>query len=251
MEEAVRLGKRILPVICRALEGASPPPRLQDLNYIFFNAEPTVPGSGFGTGLKMLVDALNSDFEWLREHTRYLQRATEWYEGGQPPNRLLSGNDIAEAKAWVARRPKTAPEPTSLQLDFIRASELEAERRSSAERQQLAAMAAAHSEREAALREAEAALKQAEDAQKKRAIITKVRNFLLVVAIIFAVAAGLFGWEAQQQSEKARAQLSERIGQLRTIFGVNSISGHSSYTARETVPVGISGSGSSCPPILH
>jgi len=35
VEEAARLGKRILPVVCRQLKGASPPPRLRDLNYIF------------------------------------------------------------------------------------------------------------------------------------------------------------------------------------------------------------------------
>jgi hypothetical protein len=32
VEEAARLGKRILPVNCRPLEGMSPPPRLRDLN---------------------------------------------------------------------------------------------------------------------------------------------------------------------------------------------------------------------------
>ena len=32
VEEAARLGKRILPVNCRPLEGTSPPSRLQDLN---------------------------------------------------------------------------------------------------------------------------------------------------------------------------------------------------------------------------
>ena len=35
VEEAVRLGKRILPVICRSLEDASPPPQLAKLNYIY------------------------------------------------------------------------------------------------------------------------------------------------------------------------------------------------------------------------
>jgi hypothetical protein len=111
VEEATRLGKRILPVICRSLEGVSPPPRLRDLNYIFFHANTKAPGSGFGTGLAKLVTALNTDFDWLREHTSYLQRATEWDRGGRPANRLLSGDDIAEAKAWMARRPKTAPSP--------------------------------------------------------------------------------------------------------------------------------------------
>ena len=183
VEEAARLGKRILPVNCRPLEGASPPPRLRDLNYIFFHAEPKVPGSGFGTGLASLVAALNTDFDWLREHTRYLQRATEWDKGGRPANRLLSGDDIAEAKAWAARRPKSAPEPTALHLDFIRASEEEAEARSSAQRKQLEAMAAAQAERETALHEAEEALKQAADAQRKRA---RIRNIALVVVSILA-----------------------------------------------------------------
>src|SRR5262249_40572649 len=162
VEEATRLGKRILPVVCRPLEGVSPPPRLRDLNYIFFYADPKVSDSGFGTGLFSLVEALNTDFDWLREHTRYLQRATEWDSRRGPPNRLLSGDDIAEAKVWAARRPKNAPEPTTLQLDFIRASEQEAEARSSAQRKQFEAMAAAQAERETALR-------QAEEAQRKRA----------------------------------------------------------------------------------
>jgi hypothetical protein len=110
VDESARLGKRILPVVCRPLEGASPPPRLRDLNYLFFYDDQRVADSGFGTGLAELVAALNTDFDWLREHTRYLQRATEWDRGGRPTNRLLSGDDIAEAKAWAARRPKNAPE---------------------------------------------------------------------------------------------------------------------------------------------
>jgi hypothetical protein len=42
VEESARLGKRILPVVCRPLAGASPPPRLRDLNYIFFYEDPKV-----------------------------------------------------------------------------------------------------------------------------------------------------------------------------------------------------------------
>ena len=198
--EAARLGKRILPVNCRPLEGAIPPPRLRDLNYIFFYADPKVLDSGFGTGLLSLVEALNTDFDWLREHTRYLQRATEWDRGGRPANRLLSGDDIAEAKAWVARRPKNAPEPTALHLDFIRTSEEEAEARSSAQRKQLEEIAAAQVEREKALHEAEEALKQAADALRRRA---RIRNIAFVVVSIFVVLAGGLFWIAEQQRKLA------------------------------------------------
>ena len=157
MEEAEQLNKRIIPIIAQPLGDTKPPPDLQGRNYIFFYEEPKLPGSGFGTGLVKLVTALNTDFDWLREHTRYLQRAIEWDRGGRPANRLLSGNDIAEAKAWAARRPKDAPAPTALHLEFIRASEEEAEARLSEQRKQLQEMAAAQAERETALREREEA----------------------------------------------------------------------------------------------
>jgi len=203
VDEATRLGKRILPIIQRPLEGASPPPRLRERNYIFFHADPkAAPSAGFGTGLAKLVAALNTDFDWLREHTRYLQRATEWDRGGRPANRLLSGDDIAEAKAWAARRPKNAPEPTALHLDFIRASEEEAEARSSAQRKQLEAIAAAQAERETALHKAEEALKKAADAQRKRTRIVVA----LVVVSIFALLSGWLSLLSQQERKIAEEQ---------------------------------------------
>ena len=217
VEEAARLNKRILPVNCRPLEGGvSPPPRLRELNYIFFYEEPKVSDSGFGTGLANLVTALNIDFDWLREHTRYLQRAIEWDTGGRPSDRLLSGNDILEAKAWVARRPKGAPEPTALHLAFIRASEEEAEARLSEQRKQLAAMAAAQAERETALHEAEEALKQAADAQRKRA---RIRNIALVVVSILAMVAGVFGWLAKRQGEQADDILGRALNIIAKLQG--------------------------------
>jgi hypothetical protein len=105
------------------LDGAAAPPELAAFNYVYFYPEPKKPGSGFGPGLIELVAVLKTDLEWLREHTRLLQRATEWDTASRPANRLLSGSDIDGAKAWIARRPKDAPAPTALHLDFIKASE--------------------------------------------------------------------------------------------------------------------------------
>jgi hypothetical protein len=111
----------------------------------------------------------------------------------------LSGDDIAEANAWAARRPKNAPEPTALHLDFIRASEQESEARSSAQRKQLEAMAAAQAERETALR-------QAEEAQRKRAAMARIRNIALVAVSILALLAGWLYGNAEQQRKVAEEQ---------------------------------------------
>lgn len=184
--EATRLNKRIIPVLALPLAGTSPPPALRELNYIFFYADPAMPGSGFGSGLARLVAALNTDLDWLREHTRLLQRATEWDVAGRPVNRLLSGSDILDAKDWTARRPVNAPEPTGLHLDFIRASESEEADRASAQRKQLEAITAAQAEREKAL-----AL--AEDATRKRARL-RAGAFIALAAV--AIFAGWQWWDA-------------------------------------------------------
>jgi hypothetical protein len=69
-------------VPCRPPGDATVPPELSALNYIFFYAEPWLPGSGSRTGLAQLVSALDTDLDWLREHTRLLQRASEWDSAG-------------------------------------------------------------------------------------------------------------------------------------------------------------------------
>ena len=208
VEEAVRLGKRILPVLARPLDGAGPPARLQDLNYVFFYGEPKSPGSGFGAGLTALVAALNSDLGWIREHTRLLERATEWDAGGRPASRLLSGSDIVEAKAWAGRRPKGAPDPTPMHFEFIRASEEEEESRASAERKRLDEMAAAQDERAKALKAAEEAQRAR---ARARAIITWGSAAAAVVLLGVAVFAGFQWWDADKQRTEAKKQ--EKLAQ--------------------------------------
>jgi len=210
--EAVRLAKRILPVLCRPLEGANPPKQLAARNYIFFYDEPKFPGSGFGTGLVELVSALNTDLDWLSEHTRYLQRATEWDAGGRPTNRLLSGPDIAAAKTWASHRPKNAPEPTELQLDFIKASEAEDIRQKSVEAERLRQVAEALAEREkaqereAAARRSEAEAQKGEAEQAKR--VVRRTTLGLAAAVVLALVAGGFAFFANKERDQAQVQES-------------------------------------------
>ena len=216
LEEASRLGKRILPVACRPLgQDDSPPPRLAALNYIFFYPEPRKSGTGFASGLTDLAAALKTDLSWLREHTRVLERATEWDERGRPGNRLLSGSDIIDAKDWVARRPRDAPEPTTLQLDFIRASEQEEASRSNAERLRLEEVAAAQAERATALHSAESALAgkqlaQQREAEASRTVVRRTR-IGLAAALALAAVAGAAGVYAQHQKVLAQIQTREAV----------------------------------------
>jgi hypothetical protein len=192
VSEAANLGKRIIPVLCRPLEaGTSPPSELASLDYIYFYPEPKSPGTGFGTGQVRLVTALNTDLDWLRQHTRLLLRASEWEAGGRQANRMLSGSDIPAAKAWIAARPKDAPEPTQLHLDYIRASEQWEAEQQNEQRRRL-------EERERLLHEAEADRKSREEAlaTAERALNQTARLWRRQAwaGAIAAVVLGLIGW---------------------------------------------------------
>src|SRR5262249_38673333 len=144
--------------------------------------------------------ALNTDLDWLREHTRLLQRASEWQAGGRATNRMLSGDDIAAAKAWAARRPKDAPEPTTLHLDYIRASEDFEDERQSEERRRL-------EERERLVQEAERATAERAAAQTREAVAARrvVQRTLIggAAALVLALLAGGFGVYALKQKGEA------------------------------------------------
>ena len=111
IEEAVRQGKRIIPVLCRPLEpGQAIPGQLNTLNAIYFYRDPKRPRSGFGTGQKELIAALRVDIDWVREHTRIAGLARRWDERGRPRALLARGEDLAEALQWRRSRRPDAPE---------------------------------------------------------------------------------------------------------------------------------------------
>ena len=209
VDEAVRLGKRIIPVVCRGLESRDPPPHLKNLDYVFFYTEPKVAGSGFGHGLSRLVAALNTDLDWMREHTRLLARASEWEAAGHLENRMLSGADIAAAKDWASKRPKGAPEPTALHLEYIRASEDAETARTSAERKRLEEIASAQAEREKALKSAETAQQEKEKASRRLVQRTMIGTVLALILAAAASAAGLVAWSNQRTADDQR-QRAER-----------------------------------------
>jgi len=217
VDEALRFQKRIIPVVCRALGGASPSPQLRSLNYIFFYPEPKSPGSGFGSGAARLVEALRTDLEWLREHTRLLLRASEWANGGKAESRLLSGSDIVAAKTWAAGRPKDAPVPTELHLEFIRASEDAQDARLTAQRQQLEEMTAAQDERAKALRAAEQALTRTIRLQRRQAWAGAV--IVAVLAMIGWWAYGVISDQLAISHEAAREDIRGQIVAYAAAFG--------------------------------
>lgn len=114
-------------------------------------------------------------------------------------SRLFSGQDVLEAKEWSARRPKNAPAPTELHLEFIRASEDFETQQKSAELRRLQQMAEAQSARELALADKEAA--QQREAIQSRRVVRRTPAGLAGVLVLAVIAIGISIYAMQKRGE--------------------------------------------------
>jgi hypothetical protein len=128
VDEALRLSKRIVPVLWRPTDATKVPARLSELNWIFFNAGFFWKQRSFHTSLKQLISALQIDISWIREHTRYGELARTWQEGERAAHDILRGDTLVAAETWLTLRPKGTPEPSALLLSFIKGSRLKFDR---------------------------------------------------------------------------------------------------------------------------
>jgi hypothetical protein len=71
-----------------------------------------------------LIKALDTDLDWVRKHTQFLVRATEWESKSHDQGFLLHGMELREAVRWLEQAAAIKDrEPTQLQEQYIRASE--------------------------------------------------------------------------------------------------------------------------------
>jgi TIR domain len=129
VNEAERLGKRILPVVIRDPDPGAVPGRLKRLNYIFMRGTAEAE-----TGLADLSAALLTDIQWVREHTRLGVLAVDWDRAGRAEELLLRGSALSAAELWLSQPVSGGLTPTELHRAFIIASRRGEQARSEAER---------------------------------------------------------------------------------------------------------------------
>ena len=71
-----------------------------------------------------LITAIDTDLNWVRKHTQFLVRATEWESKDRDQGFLLHGMELKEAVRWLEQAATSkGRKPTELQEQYIRASE--------------------------------------------------------------------------------------------------------------------------------
>jgi len=124
LAHAVEHNKRLVPIVRQDVDDEAVPESLRSPQWIFFRV-----GDDFEEAFQELVDALDTDFDWLRAHTRLLTQAIEWDNNGRASSFVLRGSDLQTAEEWQVRAADKEPKLTALQSEYILAGRRAATRR--------------------------------------------------------------------------------------------------------------------------
>ena len=126
LELGLQLNKKLIPILYREPEkDSSMHEKLAATNWVYLRDQ-----DGFDETIPKLVQSINTDLEWVRQHTRLLERSIEWEKKSKNNSYLLSGTDLQEAEHWMseaATKPNRQVVP--VQAEYIHESRLIATRR--------------------------------------------------------------------------------------------------------------------------
>ena len=119
IDHAVLHSKRIIPVVRQSdFLREDLHPALAHLQWLFFQAD-----DKFDVAFQALVEAINTDLEYKKTHTRWQVSALKWEKQGRDANLLMRGRELDEAEQWLIQSSsRQEPPPTKLQSEFIAAS---------------------------------------------------------------------------------------------------------------------------------
>ncbi len=117
LAHGVENNKRLIPLVRHEVTDQRVASELSQLNWIFFRDQ-----DDFDTSFQTLITAIDTDYDWVKTHTRLLVRAKEWINAELDNSLLMRGDDLRSAEAWLATSVQKDPTPTGLHSQFILAS---------------------------------------------------------------------------------------------------------------------------------
>lgn len=123
IEEAITHHKRIIPILHIKPEDSiiseSMHPEIGKLNWHPFENE-----EDFDDSFKSLVEVIETDRGYIKEHTKLTTKASEWVEKKRNSDLLLVGNELKASEKWLedSQRKQKSPDCSDLQIEYIRIS---------------------------------------------------------------------------------------------------------------------------------
>jgi len=126
LELGITNNKKLIPILRRDPEkGTVMHERLSSHNWVYLRDQ-----DKYDDGIFKVLESINVDLDWVRQHTRLIQRAREWENKNRNNSFLLQGADLDEAERWMAEATaQENREVAPLQAEYIRASRTGATKR--------------------------------------------------------------------------------------------------------------------------
>jgi len=114
IEHAIQHNKRLVPVVLHDVEDDQVHSAMSAHNWVFLREE-----DDFEANLELLIDALDTDLEYVKEHTRLLTRAIEWDQNNRIRGLALSKQELQVAERWLTQGLSIEPKPTDLHGEYV------------------------------------------------------------------------------------------------------------------------------------
>ena len=168
LELSVKLNKKLIPILYREPDAKiNMHEKLAATNWVYLRKQ-----DNFDETIPKLIQSINTDLGWVRQHTQLLGQAVDWEKKNKNSSFLLHGSELEDAERWMAEASgRENREVLPIQAELISSSRITATR------------------------------------NQRRLVVTM--SVLIVVAIVFGFAA-LISRNLAQKAESA-AKASEAI----------------------------------------
>jgi len=107
IELALKYNKRIIPLVHIKSDKDKIHPVIRKLNWIYFQEDI----DDFEASFAQLINALNHQIDYVKQHTQFLIKALEWERHQKRTSYLLIGEEKQQAQSWLQRRFKYEQPP--------------------------------------------------------------------------------------------------------------------------------------------
>ncbi len=120
LELGIKYHKKIVPVLYKDPDkGQKMHPKLASTNWVYMRAKK----DDFEATIPKLVQTIQTDLGWVQQHTRILQRATEWTQKQRNKSYVLQGSDLDEGERWMSQaNTEAGRDVLPLQAEYVHAS---------------------------------------------------------------------------------------------------------------------------------
>ena len=123
IEHAIQHNKRLVPVVLHDVEDDQVHSAMSAHNWVFLREE-----DDFEANLELLITALDTDLDYVREHTRLLTLAIEWDKNQRRRSAVLRGQELQTAEGWLAQSGSKYPQPAGLHREYLTFSRIVVDR---------------------------------------------------------------------------------------------------------------------------